>query len=307
MKTTKCLLLDKFFIGNCSGTTTNDYPEKIRDILHGDLEIMKVAHTNTSALLSPDLELAIEAARRGGAVIARNFITTGDASVKPDGKGLVTQTDKASERVIIDALQAHSPYTIISEETAPHDPPPGRSWIIDPLDGTTNFAHKLPLFAVSIALFQDQDVVLGVILNPMTGACFYAEKGKGAYLNGQPIMVSPQSDPSTTVLFLDHGYRTEDRKRYALIANRFAHRYAMRTIGTTALGLAYLARGCAGGFICSGDEFWDYAAGIVLIEEAGGKVTDWKGHHWDRRNAFILASNGFLHQELGAQIADLQP
>jgi myo-inositol-1(or 4)-monophosphatase len=268
---------------------------------------MKLENTNDFGSLSPDLGLAIKAARCGGEVIADNFTKGGEASIKPDGKGLVTQTDKAAERVIIDIVQAHSAYTIISEETAPDEPPSRLSWIVDPLDGTTNFAHNLPLFAVSIALVHDHEVVLGVIFNPVTKECFYAEKGKGAYLNGQPIKVSPMADPSTTVLFLDHGYRTDDRKRYALVADRFAHRYFLRALGTTALELAYLARGCAGGFICSGDELWDYAAGIVLVEEAGGKVTDWKGHHWDRRNAFILASNGSLHPELIEHIAELQP
>jgi myo-inositol-1(or 4)-monophosphatase len=268
---------------------------------------MKLENTNNLDSLSPNLELAIEAARCGGSVITNNFTKSGKASVKPNGKGLVTQTDKATEQVIIEILQANSAYTIISEETAPDDPPPGRSWIVDPLDGTTNFARKLPLFAISIALLQDQDIVLGVIFNPMTRECFYAEKGKGGYLNGQPIKVSLPTDPATTVLFLDHGYQTDDRKRYALVADRFAHKYSVRTLGTTALELAYLACGCAGGFICSGDEFWDYAAGIVLIEEAGGRVTDWKGNHWDRHRAFILASNGFFHQELIEHIAELQP
>jgi len=268
---------------------------------------MKLEKTNNFSLLSPDLELAIEAARRGGSVISSNFTTTVQASIKANGKGLVTQTDKATERVIIDTLQANSTYAIISEETAPDEPPPGLSWIIDPLDGTTNFARKLPLFAVSIALLQDQEVVLGVIFNPMTEECFYAERGKGAYLNGQPIRVSPKTDPASTVLFLNYGRHTDDQKRYALLVDRFISNYSLRRFGTTALELSYLARGYAEGFICSGDEIWDYAAGIVLVEEAGGKVTDWKGNHWDRRNAFILASNGSLHQELAAEIAELQP
>ncbi|MCP4401090.1 MAG: inositol monophosphatase [bacterium] len=268
---------------------------------------MKLENTHNFGLLSPDLELAVEAARCGGAVISDNFTTTGDASVKPDGKGLVTDTDKATERVIIDTLQANSPYPIISEETAPDAHPPGRLWIIDPLDGTTNFARNIPLFAVSIALLQDQDVVLGVVLHPMTGECFYAEKGKGAYLNGQPIKVSPKTDPASTVLFLNHGYRMDDKKRYTLLVDRFALGYSLRTFGSTALEFAYLARGCAGGFICSGDEIWDYAAGIILVEEAGGRVTDWKGDHWDRRNAFIFASNSSLHHELIKTIAELQP
>jgi len=268
---------------------------------------MKSENTSDVGSLSPDLKLAIEAARRGGHVIAEKFIKGGNAEVKANGKGLVTQTDRASERAILDTLQAHSAYTIISEESAPNDPPPGLSWIVDPLDGTTNFAHRFPFFAVSIALIHDHNVVLGVIFNPITRECFYAEKGKGAYVNGQPIKVSSKSNRSTTVLFLDHGYRRNDRKRYALTADRLAPRYSLRTLGTTALELAYLARGCAGGFICSGDELWDYAAGVLLVEEAEGKVTDWKGNHWDKRNAFILASNGALHPELIARISELQP
>lgn len=268
---------------------------------------MNVKNTSDLSGFSPDLELAIEAARLGGRVISENFRKTGDASIKPGGKGLVTQTDKATERVIIETLQTKSAYPIISEESAPDDPPPGRSWVVDPLDGTTNFVRKIPLFAVSIALVEDQNVVLGVIFNPMTEECCYAEKGQGAYLNGQPVKVSPATDPATTVFFLNHGYRTDDRKRFALATDRFAHSYSLRTLGTTALELTYLARGSAGGFICAGDEFWDYAAGIVLVEEAEGKVTDWKGNLWNRQNAFILASNGSFHQELIDQIAELQP
>jgi myo-inositol-1(or 4)-monophosphatase len=257
-------------------------------------------------LLSPDLELAIEAARRGGAIISKNFATTGDISEKADGKGWVTQTDKASEQTILDTLRVNSAYPIMSEETAPDTPLQGRSWIVDPLDGTTNFASNIPLFAVSIALLQDQEAILGVIFNPMTDECFYAEKGKGAYINGQPIYVSTKTDPAATILFLNHGYRPTDRKKYATVADRLSTTYVVRTFGPTALELSYLARGCAGGFASSGDALWDYAAGIVIIEEAGGKVTDWKGRHWDRRDSFILASNGSCHAELIEKIADLQ-
>ena len=112
---------------------------------------------------------------------------------------------------------------------------------------------------------------------------------------------------AAAVLFLNHGYGAVDRKRYAVLTDRFSTDYSVRTFGPTALELSYLARGCAGGFVCSGDELWDYAAGIVLVEEAGGKMTDWQGRHWDRRNAFILASNGSCHAELVEKIADLQP
>jgi myo-inositol-1(or 4)-monophosphatase len=204
-------------------------------------------------------------------------------------------------------LQANSSYAIMSEETSPDESSRDLSWIVDPIDGTTNFASKIPLFAVSVALLRDQDVILGVILNPMTDECFYAEKGKGAYLNGQPLQVAAKTDPGATILFLNHGYPATDRKRYATLADRLGTTFFVRTFGPTALELCYLARGCAAGFICSGDELWDFAAGIVLVEEAGGKVTDWKGRHWDRSTSFILASNTSCHEELIAQIADLQP
>lgn len=260
----------------------------------------------TSAHISSDLELAIEAARRAGAVIAGQYESTRAFAVKPDGKGLVTETDKAAERAIIDLLQANSPYAIISEESAPHEPPAGRSWIIDPLDGTSNFARQVPLFVVSIGLIEDQEAILGVIYNPITDECFYAEQGKGAYLNEQPLHVSETTDPEATVLFLNHGSHPIDKQRFARLSERLIGQYSIRALGATALELTYLARGCAEGFLCSGDELWDYAAGIVLVEEAGGKVSDWKGRHWDQHNAFLLASNGRLHQKLLQEVTDLQ-
>ena len=261
---------------------------------------------STPANISSDLELAIEAARRAGAVIAEHYAKTKTISVKPDGKGLVTETDNAAECMIIDLFQANSSYAIISEESAPYNPKSGRSWIIDPLDGTSNFARQIPLFVTSIGLFEDREAILGVIYNPMTGECFYAEKGKGAYLNGQPLHVSETTDPEATVLFLNHGSHPIDKQRYAQLSERFIGQYSLRALGATALELTYLARGCAEGFLCSGDELWDYAAGIVLVEEAGGKVSDWKGRHWDRHNAFLLASNGRLHQKVLQEIGDLQ-
>lgn len=256
--------------------------------------------------LCADLELAIQAARRAGAVIAGQYEKTRTFAVKPEGKGLVTETDKAAERAIFDLLQANSPYALISEESAPHEPPAGRAWIIDPLDGTSNFARQIPLFVVSIGLIEEREAILGVIYHPLTDECFYAEQGKGAYLNGQPLHVSETTEPEATVLFLNHGSHPTDKQRFARVSERLIGQYSIRALGATALELTYLARGCAEGFLCSGDELWDYAAGLVLVAEAGGAVSDWKGRHWDRRNAFLLASNGRLHAKLLQEIADLQ-
>ncbi|MBD3306911.1 hypothetical protein GF339_10800 [candidate division KSB3 bacterium] len=269
--------------------------------------MMNVQKPHNLNALSADLQLAIDAAFRAGQVIADHFMEVVDADIKPDGKGLVTRTDQESEQVILDTLRTHSDYAIVSEETAPHAPSADLSWIIDPIDGTTNFARKIPLFAVSIALLQGEDVRLGVLFNPIAAECVYAEQGYGAYLNGQPIRVSSSAEPASTVLFLNNGYRSADKQRHAALVDRFVNRYSLRSLGATAVEMSYLACGRAEGFICSGDELWDYAAGIVIVEEAGGKVTDWKGQHWDRRNAFICASNGSLHDELLATIADLQP
>lgn len=260
----------------------------------------------TPANISSDLELAIEAARKAGAVIAEHYAKTKTISVKPDGKGLVTETDKAAERAIINLFQTHSSYEIISEESAPYDPKSGRSWIIDPLDGTSNFTRQIPLFATSIGLLEDREVILGVIYLPLTDECFYAEQGQGAYLNGQKLQVSETTDPESVILFLNYGSHLVDKQRYARLSERFVEHYPLRALGSTALELTYLARGCAEGFLCSGDELWDYAAGLVLVEEAGGRVSDWKGQHWDRHNPFLLVSNGRLHEKLLEKIADLQ-
>lgn len=256
--------------------------------------------------LSPDLQVAIEAAQQAGDIIL-NACQTEIATESKGDAGLVTEFDKKAEAVISATLRTQSTYSILGEETGLDRQNSDQVWVVDPIDGTTNFSRSLPLFAVSIALMQDRELVLGVILNPNTGDCYFAERGRGAYCNGHPIKVSANQDPAKSIIFLNHGYAADDIERMAELMRRLGSTYNVRTLGTTALELCTVAGGMADAFICSGDALWDYAAGGILVQAAGGKFTDWRGEAWNERNAFIFASNGVFHEPLLNEISDLQP
>ena len=256
--------------------------------------------------LSHDLRTAIEAAQQAGRVIMTAF--QGDITAETKGdKGLVTAFDKKAEQTIRAVLEAKSPYSILGEESGLSHRDAAWVWVVDPIDGTTNFSRKIPLFAVSIALLRGREIALGVILNPNSNECYFAERGKGAYRNGLKMKVSTTQNPERAVIFLNHGYRTDDLQRMAHLTARLGSTYSTRTLGTTALELCWVANGLVDAFICSGDELWDYAAGVLLVQEAGGKFTDWRGDAWDGQQAFIFASNGPLHAKLLKDIEDLQP
>lgn len=255
---------------------------------------------------SDDLSLALRAARAAGEVIAHQFRLAVEARSKEGGKGEVTATDRAAEAAILELLDAESEHAILSEESGGVRDPEAARWVVDPLDGTTNYSRKLPLFCVSIGLMHGRRPELGVVLNPLTGDWYAAERGRGCYRNGEPARVSDKADPATAVVFLQHGYQAPDRQRFAAVAQRLAVTSYARDLGTTALELAYVASGSADGHVCSGDELWDFAAGMVLVEEAGGRVTDWRGHPWDGESTYTLISNGHIHQYLVAAVGDLQ-
>lgn len=256
--------------------------------------------------LSPDLQLAIRAAQAGAEVVARASRTGREAEVKAGDKGLVTETDRASERAILEVIRSHSPHPVVGEEGGQTGGTSDTYWIVDPIDGTTNFARGIPLFAVSVALLQGHEALVGVILDPIRQECFYAEKGRGAYVNGRPIRVSSNQNLASSTVFVNHGYPKEDRERFVAVVSRLAENFFIRKFGTTALELAYVANGLVDAFICSGDELWDFAAGVRLIQEAGGRFTDWQGRDWDGSTSFILLSNGLLHDYLSDKIGDLQ-
>lgn len=255
---------------------------------------------------SSDLQLAITAAQKAGGIIREGYGNIQSITNKEEGKGILTDVDQKSEGIIIKTLQEKSEYAILAEETGDIKGKGDAYWVIDPLDGTTNFSREIPFFCVSIALLKNNQVELGVTLNPMTNECFYAEQGKGAYKNENPIRVSNRSFSKSPVIFISNGYAKEDKRIFAKATDRLSTLCSLRKLGSTALELCYVAQGSVEGFLSSGDELWDYAAGIVLIEEAGGKVTDWKGNKWDNSSSFILASNGLAHEDLLKYTRDLQ-
>ncbi|MBT3346128.1 MAG: inositol monophosphatase [Gemmatimonadetes bacterium] len=256
--------------------------------------------------LSDDLRLAVDAARAAAQVIAERYHAAPSTIQRKDGgKGEVTETDLAAEAAIFDVLAA-STHGILSEE-AGGSADLSDLWIVDPVDGTTNFSRRLPLCAVSIGLRVAGQLQLGVILHPVTGDLFLAERGQGAWRNEERMQVAPTSDPSLAVIYLTHGYASEHRARHGQALARFAETSYTRAFGSTAVELSYVAAGCGDAWICSGDELWDFAAGMVLVEEAGGRVSDWHGNDWDGESTFTIVSNGAMHEFLVDTVGDLQP
>jgi len=243
------------------------------------------------------LNIAIEAARRGGEVLLKYFEMTGlEREIKED-KSFVTKADKESETAIIDIVQRELPeHGFLGEEG--HDINPGAEyrWIVDPLDGTTNFVNGIPLFAVSIGILHENDVVAAVVYNPVTRSLYAAEKGKGATYNGKLAKVSVQPAEMGCVTF---GPGKKDKERLNVLFSKSEQFVkSKRYLGGAALDLAYVARGGMEGFISIGLNKWDYAAGALLVQEAGGTITDFKGNPWTMEQNYFVASNGVAHSAL---------
>jgi len=209
--------------------------------------------------------------------------------------------------MIIDIIKRRFPdHDILAEESASGNPrsSPHR-WIIDPLDGTTNYTHGFPVFCVSIALEIDDAVVLGVIFDPNTGELFTAEKGKGAHLNEKRIIVSSIDQLGRSMLVTGFPYNIAGNPDYAI--ERFAQflmeAQAVRRMGSAAIDLAYVAAGRYEGFWEVALNPWDVAAGKLLVEEAGGKVTGFSGTPFSIYEKQILATNGKVHDQMEAALA----
>lgn len=253
-----------------------------------------------------DLQIALKAARAGAKVVYENFGKSKDSRVKGNAKGLVTATDLAAEKAIIEILTNESDYEILSEESGTLNKNSGPKWVIDPLDGTNNFARSLPLFAVSVGLMDGNESLVGVVIDVVHQKEYYAVKGGGAFCNGERI-VHPKFDTDyIPMLFLNHGYPEVDRAKFKELSKRLASNFNILKLGTTALELCYIASGSVDGFVCSGDELWDFAAGIVIAQEAGCVFTDWQGNAWNGTHSHLLIARKEIHNDLVKIIADLQ-
>ena len=256
--------------------------------------------------LHNNLNIALEAARAGADIIMGNFGKFRDSKVKDNAKGLVTQTDLEAENAILHVLTSKSDYQILSEESGAFGKNEGLVWVVDPLDGTTNFSRALPFFAVSIALMEGKESLVGVIIDPVQNNEYYAIKGEGSFCNGKAISLTKFEDGYIPAIVLNHGYADKDRNLYKELSKRLATSYNILKLGTTALEMCFLASGSVDAFICSGDEIWDFAAGMLITQEAGIHFTDWKGESWNGKDHYLLFSRPEIHSELVNQIQNLQ-
>jgi len=256
--------------------------------------------------MKSDFELARTAAQRGAAVVRERFGQILKIEEKADQKGLVTEADKQAEEAIMECLQSASSYGVLAEESGMSTGQSGAMWVVDPLDGTNNFARGLPLFAVSIALVLDFRPLLGVIVNPLTGDEYCAIQGEPTLINGKAVEVNTGQQQRTPSILAEYGYATEHRRRFIEVAQRLVDQSDLRTLGTTALELCFVAAGQAGAFVCSGDELWDFAAGLVIAQGAGCIATDCRGQPWDGSNDYLLVSHPQWHAWLVESVGDLQ-
>lgn len=255
--------------------------------------------------MTSDLKIALDAAAKACDAVKTGYSQNFATEHKKDNS-LVTSIDQEAERMIITHLQQHSPHAILSEESGAIPGHGDLTWVIDPIDGTTNFArHHLP-FAVSIALMEGEKSIIGVIQNPLTNECFYAAAGHGAFLDGERIGVSANADPSQSILFFNFGAHRDDRQRIVQVVESLIYEFDIRTWGTTAWELCTVAKGTSDAFICVGDKLWDYAAGMCIVQEAGGRFTDWCGAPWNLSHSYVLAANPHIQPRIMEKIRHLQ-
>ncbi|MEN9231345.1 MAG: inositol monophosphatase family protein [Thermostichus sp. DG02_5_bins_236] len=263
----------------------------------------------TDALLRR-LDVASEAALEAAALLRSYGGDSLNIEEKRPGD-LVTAADRASEDLILKTLRRHFPEdAILTEESGPQGSAQGfYAWMIDPLDGTTNFAHGYPFAAVSIGLLQGREPVLGVVCDVFRGDLFRAAQGMGATRNHSPIQVSTTRELSHSLLVTGFAYDRRETldNNYAEFCH-FTHlTQGVRRGGSAALDLAYVATGQLDGYWERGLSPWDITAGIVLVREAGGKVTAYDGSPVDVYSGRLLASNGKLHGVMQQELAQVRP
>jgi myo-inositol-1(or 4)-monophosphatase len=250
-------------------------------------------------MISRMLETAIEAAQRAGKVIAERY--PGGRTVTGKGyRDMVTDADIASEAVIIELIKGRFPgHAILSEEAGAIDVDSDYTWIVDPLDGTTNYTHHHPVFAVSIGLMERGEPLMGVVHDPLRDHTFVAHRGNGTRLNDVPIRVSRATNLSNAMVGLDWGHTNEVRKRILLYLQQIApHCGTLRVLGSAALAMAYVAAGWLDAYFHVELKPWDGAAGMLIIAEAGGRCTTLEGKPYRVDLPGCLATNSLVHDEL---------
>lgn len=249
-------------------------------------------------MLKNTLLQSVEAA---GLIMKEHFGTNFSISNKEGINNLVTEVDHKSEKAIINIIKKSFPnHYILSEEAGEIIEDSEFKWIIDPIDGTVNYANGIPICCVSIALEKNGKMILGAVYNPFIGEMFFAEKGEGAFLNNQKISVTKTTDINKSCLVTGFPYSYLDTPNGPLqVFEKFIRKgIPVRRLGSAAIDLCWVAAGRFDGFYEHNLSAWDSAAGFLMVEEAGGKVTDFKGDYYSPYQPHIIASNGLLHADL---------
>jgi myo-inositol-1(or 4)-monophosphatase len=251
------------------------------------------------------LDTAIQAARAAGQIIVEMY----HRPIRVRSKGfrdLVTEADVAAQEAIVGLIAARFPsHTILAEEDLGSLDEAGEYiWIVDPLDGTTNYSFRLPIFSVSIGLAYQGEPVLGVVYDPMRDHLFYAQAGQGAFLDGRSLRGAEREEPIGTLVAFDWARKREIRESLLRIVNHVAPQVGtVRTLGSAALAPCYVAAGWLDAYFHARLAPWDAAAAAVIVREAGGVVTDFAGQPWQLTSPRVLYASSALHPKMLAMIA----
>jgi len=247
-----------------------------------------------------EMEIARQAALAAGGKL--KALLGRDLEVSKKGAiDLVTEADVLAEKAILERIRARFPKdAILSEETGGHDSPSERVWIVDPMDGTVNFVHGLPFYAVCVGLRIEGRTVLGVVFNPETEECFEARSSEGAFLNGAPIRVSPTEKLIDALVATGFPYSVHEEAPPVVerLHRVLIRAQGIRRLGSAALDLCYVAAGRFDAYWEQGLKPWDTTAAALIVQEAGGRLTDYRGNPFSPFRPMVIASNGLVHEEM---------
>ena len=256
-------------------------------------------------LSSANINVMVKACKKAAKNLIRDFGEVEKLQVSLKGPGnFVTASDKKVEKILIEELQKARPnYSILSEEIGKITNDEEFKWIIDPIDGTANFLHGIPHFGISIGLEHNKEIICGIIYDPIKDEMFSAEKGNGSYLNNQRMRVSARSKLKDCVIFTGGpSYEEKDRDKELALEEykKFSSKVLIpiRKLGSASLDMAYVAAGRCDGFWQRNLNYWDIAAGIILVKEAGGFVTDFDGNDKYVENKTIIVTNYKINGEM---------
>jgi len=254
-------------------------------------------------LSSANINVMVKVCRKAAKILIRDFGEIENLQVSIKGPGnFVTASDIKVEKILIEELQKARPtYSILSEEAGQINNDESFKWIIDPIDGTSNFLHGIPHFAISVGLEHDKEIICGIIYDPIKDEMFVAEKGNGSYLNNKRMRVSSRSKLKDCMI-ITGGPRNKSKDRDLALEEykKFSSKVLVpiRKLGSASLDMAYVAMGRCDGFWQRDLSYWDIAAGIIIVKEAGGFVTDFNGENQYIQNKTVLTTNSKINKEM---------